>query len=53
MYSRDGPFGRDIPLLVHRLLRQHNHEYAFFVNEAGNKEVGVFLVLLDALSYKV
>ena len=53
MYDKEGPFGRDMPLMVHRLLREQNHEYVFFVNEAGTKEVGVFLVLLDALTYKV
>jgi hypothetical protein len=52
MYDKEGPFARDVPLLVHRLLREKNYEYVFFANEAGNKEVGVFLVLLDALTYK-
>jgi hypothetical protein len=53
MFDEDGPFGRDTPLLIHRLLREQNHEYVFFADETGKEEVGVFFVLLDGLTYKV
>ena len=48
-YEKTLPFARDVPLLIHRMLRLYNLEYVFFTNEPGNKEIGVFLVLLENL----
>ena len=52
VYEKTGPFAENIPLLIHRTLREQNYEYVYFVNEAGTKEIGVFIVLLEALVYK-
>lgn len=52
VYDKSLPFADDAPLLIHRLLHSLNYEYVFFVNEAGTKEIGVFIVLLEALAYK-
>lgn len=51
-YAKDLPFAGNQSLLIHKLLRERNHEYVFFVNESGTKEVGVFIVLIEALMYK-
>jgi hypothetical protein len=34
------------------MLHQQNFEYVFLVSEHSTKEIGVFLVLLEGLSYK-
>jgi hypothetical protein len=49
VYAKDGPFADNMPLLMHRLLYQNNYEYVFFTSESGSKDIGVFLVLLEAL----
>ena len=56
--ARDDPYGKDLPFaddqsfLIHRILQERKMEYIFFVNEAGTKEIGVFIVLIEALLYK-
>jgi len=52
VFDKSSPFNGNTPLLVHRMLHEHNYEYAFFANEAGTKEIGVFIVLIEALTYK-
>lgn len=51
-YDKACPFYNDQPLMIHRILKTRNYEYAFFVNEAGNRDIGVFIVLIEALDYK-
>jgi hypothetical protein len=45
-YKKTEPFYGDACLMIHRHLHEKNYEYVFLVNEKGNKEVGVFIVLL-------
>ncbi len=51
-YAKDGPFYDDQCLLIHRILHDENHEYIYFVSDSGSREIGVFIVLLEALMYK-
>jgi hypothetical protein len=51
-YDKNAPFYNNQPLLVHRILKSKNYEYIFFINEAGDRDIGVFIVLIEALEYK-
>ena len=49
VYAKDKPFAEDVSLLIHSVLHQRNHEYVFFVSDSGSREIGVFIVMIEAL----
>ena len=49
-YGKDEPFIDNAPLLIHKYLHEENHEYVFFVSDSGSKDMGIFIVLIEALT---